>query len=443
MTMEVDMKRMKTAALTVLLSSVFVLTLFAQSDEEMFGGDLFAEPAPQAAQDQAPDLTAGTLGIRLGGRFGFRADETVLWRDLGIEDIWNPTETGMAPSLEATVSLDARPDEHFRVYLGADLSYPFTENATRNATDILRIRELFADWDWENTLFFRAGKHAIHWGTGYFFSPADVLNLTPIDPEDPEADREGPLSLRMDWPFGLNGVRLYVIAQDVQEWTDLGVAAKADIVIGDAELGIGAFYRNSVSPRFIALATFPIWKMSWFAEGVASYGSDRTYVVDGDGGALEAVTYEDGLFIQATAGFRIKLTDIFVDSEDIVLTAQYLYDGTGYEDASILQLPQVHGLIVAGSILPSDLKNTGMHYAAARLSWTGMFGSDFSNSFSWISNLSDGSGRFQSGLSLDLFDRFTASVAISVSYGDQGDEFTPLGSDTVLHLTLDAGSGRF
>jgi hypothetical protein len=435
MTMEVDMKRKKTVVLTALLSSVFVLALSAQNDDEMFGGDLLTEPAAQTGQDQSPDLTAGTLGVRLGGRFGFRADETILWRDFTWEDIGSPTRTGLTPSLYAGITLDARPDEHFRVYLGVDLTYPFT--------DIIRIRELFADWDWENSLFFRVGKHAIHWGTGYFYSPADVLNLTPIDPADPEADREGPLSLRMDWPIGLNSVWVYLIAQDVAEWDDLGAAVKADIVIGDAELGIGAFYRNSVSPRFIALATLPIWKMSWFAEGVASLGSDRTYVVEGDGGVLEAVTYDEEFFFQATAGFRLNLTDIFVDSENIVLTAQYFYNGTGYEDASILQLPQVHGLIAAGSILPTDLKNTGMHYAAARLSWTGMFGSDFGKSVSWVSNLSDGSGRLQSGLTFEFFDDFQAGVDLSISYGDVGDEFTPLGSDTVLRLTLDAGSGKF
>ena len=430
-----------------ILSVVLPINVSAQdsgtssAEDEMFGGDLFSPetPADPPGGDPAPeaaDLTAGTLGVRLGGEFGFRVDERILWRDLGPEDIASPTDTGLVPALYAGFTMDARPDEHFRVLAAGELSIS-------DSGYLFKASELFADWDWRDTLFFRAGKHAIHWGVGYFYSPADVLNLTPIDPEDPEAAREGPLSIRLDVPFGLNSLRAYVITRDIEDWTDVGVAAQGTFVLGDAEIGIGAFSRDGVSPRLTATATFPVWKMSWFAEGAAGLGSDRSFVVEGEGGVLETAMYTDSLFFQATAGFMLNLTDIFVEAETIVLAAQYYFNGTGYLDPSILLSPQIGPLRASGSLLPSDLAETGMQYAAARLSWIEVFGSDFTAAVSWTSNLSDLSGRLQPRLTLELFDRLDLSASLSLSYGDPGEEFTPQGIDTVLQLTVDAGSGRF
>jgi hypothetical protein len=410
-------------------------------EDDLFGGDLFspetpAETPPGAEAPAPPDLMAGTLGVRLGGEFGFHADEKVLWRNLDLEDIASPTDTGLTPSLYAGFTMDARPDEHFRVLASAELSISGSGEA-------FEVRELFADWDWQDVLFFRAGKHAIHWGTGYFYSPADVLNLTPIDPEDPEAQREGPLSLRLDVPFGLSSLWGYVIAENIEDWSDIGLAAQAKLVVGDAEIGTGAFYRDGVSPRLIVTATFPVWKTSWFTEGVASLGADRLFVVEGDGGVLETAARTDSLFFQATAGFMLNLTDVFVDAENVVLAAQYYFNGTGYPDPSILLSPQIGALRASGSLPASDLTEPGMHYAAARLSWIEVFGSDFSAAVSWTSNLSDLSGRVQPRVSLELFDKMDFSASLSLSYGEIGEEFTPRGIDTILQLTVDAGSGRF
>ena len=49
----------------------------------------------------------------------------------------------------------------------------------------LALSELFADFDVDNRVFVRAGKQTVNWGVGTFFSPANLINLDEIDPEDP------------------------------------------------------------------------------------------------------------------------------------------------------------------------------------------------------------------------------------------------------------------
>ncbi len=417
--------------------SFFEDDLFAGDEEQSGGGSAAAEPSVPI------DIQAGTLGVRLSGYFSFSAQGEAHWSDLTLENIWEPESTSFSPALNALISIDARPDEDFRVKASFAAEYPFLETAERPATDIIRVNELFADWDWNDALFFRTGKSSIHWGTGYFYSPADVLNLAPIDPEDPDAEREGPLSVRAHVPVGVNNVWAYLIVQDAEELNDIAAAAKGELLIGNSEWGLGAFYKTDVAPRLVLTATLPIWRSSWYAEAVVSRGSDRRYVVENESGVLGVERYTEDYYLQATAGFRFDLADAVPEAESVVLSAQYYFDGTGYEDSSILLLPGVKPLIGSGELLPSDLKGTGMHYVTARLVWADIFDTGFGANALWSSNLGDASGRILAGVSLELFDRIIAKVEYAASYGDEGDEFTPFGPDTGFRFSVNMGSGRF
>ena len=90
--------------------------------------------------------------------------------------------------------------------------------------------------------FLRGGKHTIAWGVGYFFSLAGVLNLTAIDQEDPDAEREGPVSLRVNLPIDFHNLYLYVLADPADGGVQLAAAPKAEVVLGGTEIGIGTFY---------------------------------------------------------------------------------------------------------------------------------------------------------------------------------------------------------
>ncbi|MCK4514196.1 MAG: hypothetical protein KAU31_03005, partial [Spirochaetaceae bacterium] len=223
------------------------------------------------------------------------------------------------------------------------------------------VFELFADYVWQDQLFFRFGKHTIKWGTGYFFSPADVLNLTAVDAEDPTADREGPVSLRIQYPFGITGnAYLYTIVNSGAEPLDVAVAPKVEFVVGNGELALGGYYQRTLAPRFVTLYSASIGEVDIFGEGVLLYGSDRVFVrpsrdqsaADADPEddlnlVLDTYEVDDALFAQATVGFRyIKEWE---DALSLALIGQYFFNGEGYTD-------EIAGLMPAAARL---LANTG------------------------------------------------------------------------------------
>ncbi len=70
-------------------------------------------------------------------------------------------------ALGSDVYLDARPDPDFRVFAKINLA----ANAKADDASLrLKLRELFSDFNYENRVFFRAGKQNARWGVGYFFS---------------------------------------------------------------------------------------------------------------------------------------------------------------------------------------------------------------------------------------------------------------------------------
>jgi hypothetical protein len=151
-------------------------------------------------------------------------------------------------SLGGQLYLDARPDPNFRVFgkLGLSSAVNKQRGGRANAQDPLEIslQELFSDFNYENKVFFRAGKQNVKWGVGYFFSPADVINIGRLDPLDPGAEREGPVALKVHYPRGSTNYYLYTLLDDVDVISKVALAPKMEFVVGGTEIGLGGFYKG-------------------------------------------------------------------------------------------------------------------------------------------------------------------------------------------------------
>ncbi len=391
-----------------------------------------------------------TAGVEIGGSYRFSGRAVWRWDDPAtiIENLDGPDAESASVDLGATIFFDARPDEDFRVFGKIAINYPFDSGGEedRKFDDVFHVEELFSDVNWNEVLFLRGGKHALNWGVGYFFSPADILNVTEIDPGNPEADREGPVSIRTHLPFGVHNLYAYVIADDIDNWDDIGVASKVEFLIGSMELGIGASYRKDTAPSAMVTASFPLWDVDVFTEGVIRYGSDKTFLEESDAApfGVVAVARDDELFYQATAGASYVYTFDEVDSL-ISVVAQYLYNGEGYKDPSILSnnAPGVGALIESGALRLSDLANPGRHYAAASATWSGVFGTDLGLRLFWIHNFSDMSGFVTPALTIDVFEGMIVSFEVPYRYGEVGDEYSPTGDSLSVTFQVDLGSGAF
>ena len=433
------------------------------SEDDMFGEDVDSDGEfIQEISADGPlksDLLE-SVGVELGGRYHFAGEATWGWNspstfvkddtspDSGVAQIISELDTDVASfDLGATVFFDARPDSNFRVFGKASLSYPFDDDGgDRQFDDNFQIDELFSDFNWDDILFFRGGKHTINWGVGYFFSPADLLNLTEIDPADPEAEREGPLSLKAQLPLAAHNFYLYFVANRIETWDQIGIAGKAEFVVGPVELGIGALYQTAVAPSAMLTLSVPVWDIDFFGEAVLRYGSDRTFVEESDTALLgvEAVTYEESFFSHATAGFSFFYT-FEADDSSVFAVGQYLYNGEGYKNPQILlDYPVgVGALLELGDLTYIDLRNSGRHYAAVSAVWRDIFGTDFTLSGFWMHNFSDMSGYVAPSLSLLLFDSLEFFLSVPYYYGQAGEDLSPLGENLSISLGASFGNGSF
>ena len=336
--------------LSIFIISFLTLNIFAQSDDDLFGDDDFfsddgiEEVVDVSAKDElSKGVIFDTGSIKVGGSLtaGITTN-TILYSPASTDFGENLKNTKLKPDLSALLSVDARPTETLRIYTKFGLAYPFVNNATsatyQTATtpyptfktttsinDWFKLKELFTDFSIKDTAFFRFGIHTVTWGAGYFFSPvSDMINTTSIDPENPEKQVDGALNLRTQIiiPNSQNCLWFYVIpstkfeGQTAEAYArDTALAGKADILIGNWELGLGAFYKYQNAPKAMLTATGSLKKVSFFGELVYSYGAASEWTKNTD--------WDDKTSIfQATAGLSYYWKDPM-----ITLAAQYYYNG--------------------------------------------------------------------------------------------------------------------
>ncbi len=445
-------------------------------------------------------------GVEFGGSFSGSLSNSFsydyLWDPAF--DITNPEMT-LTPSVSADLFFDARPDTHYRVFgkLGftsasgdsntvasiipddgltfeqvtdedgnttfqivdsADVDESDPNQTTITQEDVasdtstelnISVKELFADFDWDNRVYFRFGKSTIKWGVGYFWSPTDVLNLTSIDVEDPTAELEGPVSLKIHYPIDINNLYLYLITENVEEPLDTAIAPKYEFVVGNTEIGIGGYYQRDLAPRAVATVSTTIGDFAVFGEGLASWGSDKVFVrkskdqsaaeedeEDDLDIVLDTYTADSGFFLSGTIGTSY-MHEFEGDNGTFMITGQYYYNGEGYSYEDGLLEAAYHlalnsgdnGLALDAEEQPegyedppalgtADLTNFGKHYLGMAVSFSSISGSDLSFSTLGIANLSDFSGMIIPTVTYSFMDYLSASAGMRITFGEEGDEYT-------------------
>ncbi len=325
-------------------------SVFAQSDDDLFGGsddDFFADDSIVEVDDVSAktDLSKGVIfdsgTVKVGGSLTASIGTNTILYSPDLTDFGeNLKNTTLKPELSALLSVDARPSQNLRMYTKFGFAYPFETNAITyldpnstlaqpklitSVSDWFKLKELFTDFSIKDTAFFRFGIHTVTWGTGYFFSPvSDMINTSSIDPENPELQVDGALNLRTQivFPDSQNCLWLYVIpstdfaGQTAETYLrDTAFAAKADVLLGNCELGVGAFYKYQNAPKVMLTATGSLKKVSFFGEFVYSYGSSTEWTKNTD--------WDDKSNIfQATAGLNYYWKEPMIS-----LAAQYYFNG--------------------------------------------------------------------------------------------------------------------
>lgn len=422
--------------------------------DDLFGDDLFVDFAEDQTAVRPEEAFLVQERWDLGGnyRFSVRAARTMF-------EGMDPVDT-LGTSLGGQVYLDARPDPNFRVFGKVDLNYAVSKQIgqDRQARDPLSInlQELFSDFNYDNQVFFRAGKQKVKWGVGYFFSPADVINIGRINPLDPGVELEGPVALKAHYPRGTTNYYLYTLFDGVTTPDQVALAPKMEFVLGGTEIGLGGFYQKDKVPRAMLTMSSSLGNLAVFAEAVVLKGSDKGFV---DALPLNyPVVKKDPLFFHLTAGARYSHTDS-AGLFNLTGAAQYYFNGEGYENQEHMQnFRKYYATLLAmaqmdpeneeikralAKINPADMTSTGRHYLAAMVGWNNLLNTKLSASAFLNANLSDQSGMVTTTLSLPSISKISPSVGVSFNYGDVATEFGALGRNTTIFAAITLGSGSF
>ena len=344
-----------------------------------------AEPAAPAV-DVAGKFLGTELKTSLFGELSTRATAT-----------WTEDDPVLSQSLSLDLGLTARPDENLRI--GAKSSWSF-DPGTETAS--FHVSEAFADFQGGESAYFRVGKQFLSWGKGLYYSPADVLSLSVIDPADTGASREGPTAFKASLEAGALGTYQAVISTEaVMVGSDVTFSALATWVVAGTELAAGGFYQASKdkSPRLFATTVFRLLNLDWYTESVLLWGNDQNRVADNGLGGLVVETNDGNLLTQQTVGFSYSKDD---SEKRFALSAsgQYYYNGTG----------------------------DGTHYVAGSLGLSKLGGSTFSVSCSGLDSLSEDSWQLSPRLGWVASPDLTFAAGGTWYHGASKSEYAPLGA---------------
>jgi len=453
--------------------------------DSLFGEELVEIEAAAPVNSDPVSAALTSESVRIGGSYSGSLASKVDWNN-GSE-IFDPSAISISPAVKATLYFDGRPKEDFRVFGSVKTGWPFSTrkilvpgtvylednnpfldgdqpgnsifNDSINSPSI-SVFELFSDISLDDKVFIRFGKSTVKWGVGYFWSPADVINLTGIDVLDTSAQREGPVNIRIHLPIAgtQNNFYLYtVLDENNVDFDTTALAGKAEFLIGMYELGLGAHYRYDTAERGMITLTGPLGDFDVFGEAIVSRGSSKAFATGIDTTAPFIHTRSSDevrgtFFFSASTGFRYSNSN-----SNFSLLGQYYYNGEGYlkteKDALInqgeLAITTLNSIDTtsAGGLkgrLAGLIYGSGRHYAAMSLSKSKLFSDDFSTSMTIVANLSDLSGFIQPSFNYAVHDNLSLNLSSNFVFGASDSEYVYLAQENIVSLSLGATvSGAF
>ena len=297
---------------------------------------------------------------------------------------------------------------------------------TRGPTAVLD--QLWLRFDLAHTVFVTVGRQHVKWGTARFWTPTDYLHPEHRNPVAVFDARSGFTMLKLDLPWEERGWNFYAFGlfEGVRRWDvatnsypsgsdtvatlgQLGGAARAELVLGPAELGLDAVVYDNQKPRYGADLSFGLGDFDLYVDAGFRYGSEIPRV--GDDGVIG---YSVGIKPQVAGGGTYSMK--YNDNDVFMLAGEYFYNTRGYSD------PHAYPQLFATGIF--EFFYTGRHYAALSAILNAPWSWNYSNFvFTTIGNLSDQSFFSRLDYSYTLLTHMTFEAFGMVNYGRRSGEF--------------------
>lgn len=414
-------------------------------------------PAAQSAFDTGAETSDP---LRIGGQFYLRA-QVQTSRQQRLAD-----STLTVPTL-VDAYLDARPSDRVRAMVVGRLTYDASLPAEASAdpagasTGIgagglalgparpnpsVLLDQAWVRFDIARTLFVTAGRQHVKWGASRFWNPTDFLSRTRRDPLLQFDPRVGVTMVKLHVPWEQRGWNFYGIALfdnlgPAGALGDVGGAARAELVFGETEVGLGGVLQRGRRPRVGIDVSSALGPLDVYGELAIKTGTEsgapllrltrvagptagaEVYPVRVDG---ELRFYElgryvpEGLTPSVSAGATWTLP--YAENDSVTVGAEYFYNSTGYGELGASGDPPAFVyyplLLQQGTFNPFY---SGRHYAALYGLLIGPGDWDKTTFvFSTLGNLSDLSFVSRLDFNVRVLNHLTVEAFAALHYGRTG-----------------------
>ncbi len=308
---------------------------------------------------------------------------------------------------------------------------------SQNEATALLIKEVFIDFNVANTVYFRAGKQVLKWGTGYFWNPSDLINIEHRSFTNLNALLEGTFGLRSDVVFSpawhlYTFLNLNTVTNNV--W-DAAFAARSEFLVGSTEFAVSSWLKSGKIPVFGGDLSTPL-PLDWWAkdgqslnltaEGTVSYGDNQDKF---DPTTLTAYSVSSQLVPKIDVGLSRNF-NVFDVQDRVTVALEFFYNGDGY-DQNMFQLlsalPYPQNTAALGAFVGNGYFQSGYYgkyYTAAFITINDFGTTNMTLTLSGLANLSDGSGTALAGFSWSPVNNFTLGLQLGSDLGPNYREYT-------------------
>jgi hypothetical protein len=411
----------------------------ASGDDALFGEEQVTEASTKV---QEPDKAFMKYdATKVGGSITSTLGYTAVYME-GADSIV-PDYDYLSPTVTGKVTLTAKPALDFGVNMDFRMSYPYSSSVkaltslsgtTATITEpSISVWALYSKFSVGDRLYMSFGKQPMAWGVARgFFQPADnIFAESAVDYSDYSAEREGPLAFKAMYSVPKSMTNFYFLAglpssaASNPQLEDLRMAAKAEFNAGNTEFAFGAFYGYNDHPRVLAMATTGVGAFNFYGEAIGKYGSER-YFHNSD----NTWTQQSGqVYFSGTAGGYYT-----ADDGDLVILAQYYYNGEGQEGVSA-EDAYMH---YAFNTSEADSISFATHNVGLSISRAEFLTSDLTVALYAIASLSDLSGFVVPSATWAFTDYFKVKLSASFNFGTSGDQYILAGPDFLYSSKMGA-----
>ena len=359
--------------------------------------------------------------------------------------VYDPTLPASAPQNDSIGAVSATGSTSG----SANLSSLFQQ---QTRTPQLSLDQLWINFDVAHTVFVTAGKQHVRWGTGHFWAPTDFLHLRPRNPLDVFDARTGTTMVKLQLPIESRAWNFYGYALTENNTAtptlgDIMGAARAELVLGPSELGLGVLAQRNHKAKLAADLSFGVGDFDFYGEaGLRSGGEiDRvsydanavapapqtppswqtpsetaTAALEQTVDAYYPVYRSNGYKAQVVGG--LSYAHKYNDNDTFTIGGEYFYNGLGYDSPAAYP-----GLVLPHSTTLNDSANffyLGRHYGALYVTFPAPYSLDnHTFTLSTLGNLSDRSFITRLDYSLIVLTHVRFEAFASARYGNENGEF--------------------